>query len=64
MRDIKEMLQRQAKWQQGRAKLSWAEKIRAVERVRGDVLALRQSLRRATTAPPRQRVKLTLPRQS
>jgi hypothetical protein len=43
MREIQEMLERQAKWQKERAKLSWEEKIRMVEAVQESVRQLRAS---------------------
>jgi len=43
MRDAGEILERQRRWQQARRTLSWAEKVRLVERVRESVRALRAS---------------------
>lgn len=34
MNDVQEMFERQARWQKARKDLSWAEKVRMVERVR------------------------------
>jgi hypothetical protein len=51
MREILELLERQARWQKSRKDLPWAEKIRMAERVRED--AARWSLSgRKVTAPP------------
>jgi hypothetical protein len=38
MSDIPKLLERQARWQKNRKKLSWAEKVRMAERVRADLL--------------------------
>ena len=39
MFDVKTMLERQARWQQSRAKLSWTEKLRMAEILREAALA-------------------------
>ncbi len=36
MNDIRKLLEKQARWQKNRKKLSWAEKVRMAERVRAD----------------------------
>ena len=41
MRDAPELLERQARWQQGRTALTWAEKVRLAERVRESAKTLR-----------------------
>lgn len=41
MTDIAALLERQARWQKSRAKLSWPEKIRIAERLRDDIEKLR-----------------------
>lgn len=41
MFDVKTMLERQARWQQSRAKLSWTEKLRMAEILREAALAMR-----------------------
>ena len=46
MSDVPSMLKRQAEWQQSRAKLSWAAKLRMAEQVRGTVLALKRGRER------------------
>jgi len=43
MFDVKTMLERQARWQQSRAKLSWTEKLRMAEILREAALAMRSS---------------------
>jgi hypothetical protein len=50
MREILELLERQARWQKSRKDLPWAEKIRMVERVRED--AARWSLSGRKGAAP------------
>ena len=42
MRDIQKMLERQARWQKGRAALSWPEKIRMAEAIRESIRLLRE----------------------
>lgn len=46
MREILELLERQARWQKSRKDLPWAEKIRMVERVREDAARWRLSWRK------------------
>jgi hypothetical protein len=41
MLDIYELLQRQARWQRGRTRLSWPEKLRMVEAIQESVKQLR-----------------------
>ena len=41
MRDVRELLERQARWQKERKSLSWPEKIRLAEAIRESVLRLR-----------------------
>jgi hypothetical protein len=41
MPDAPELLERQARWQQGRTALTWAEKVRLAERVRESAKILR-----------------------
>jgi hypothetical protein len=55
MREIQEMLERQAKWQKERAKLSWEEKIRMVEAVQESVRQLRASFVRNESSSQQQR---------
>jgi hypothetical protein len=43
MRDVQELLRRQAAWQARRRALSWAEKVRMVEAIRESVQKLRRS---------------------
>jgi hypothetical protein len=43
MLDVRELLERQARWQKGRASLSWPEKIRMVEAIRESAIQLRAS---------------------
>ena len=43
MFDVKKMLERQARWQQSRAKLSWTEKLRMAEILREAALAMGSS---------------------
>jgi hypothetical protein len=43
MFDVKTMLERQARWQKSRAKLSWTEKLRMAEILREAALAMRSS---------------------
>jgi hypothetical protein len=50
MREILELLERQARWQKSRKDLPWAEKIRMAERVRED--AARWSLSGRKVAGP------------
>ena len=40
MFDVKTMLERQARWQHSRAKLSWTEKLRMAEILRESALAM------------------------
>jgi len=47
MRDARDLLERQARWQKGRKALSWPEKIRLVEGVRESARTWR-----ATAAQP------------
>jgi hypothetical protein len=42
MREVQKLLERQARWQKGRAALSWPEKIRMAEAIRESVRALRK----------------------
>jgi hypothetical protein len=42
MNDMQELLERQAAWQKSRAKLSWAEKIKMAEAVRGTAVAFKE----------------------
>ncbi len=41
--EIRELFERQARWQRSRRSLSWAEKVRLVEAIRESVLALRRA---------------------
>lgn len=50
MTEIEQLLERQAKWQKGRAKLSWAEKLRLAETLRDAALALGRT--RPNQPPP------------
>lgn len=43
MNDVKLLLERQARWQRARQALTWPEKVRMAEQVRGSVLRLRRS---------------------
>ena len=43
MRDVRDLLRRQAEWQKGRKALSWPEKVRMAEAIRDSVLALRRT---------------------
>jgi len=43
MFDVKKMLERQARWQHSRAKLSWTEKLRMAEILREAALAMGSS---------------------
>ena len=43
MNDVKLLLERQARWQRARQALTWPEKVRMAEQVRGSVLWLRRS---------------------
>jgi hypothetical protein len=43
MFDVKIMLERQARWQRSRAKLSWTEKLRMAEILRESALAMGSS---------------------
>ena len=43
MSDVKELLERQARWQRTRQALSWPEKVRLAEQVRESVRQLRRS---------------------
>jgi len=47
MTDSEVMLRRQAQWQKDRCSLSWPEKIRMAERVRGSAERLRDRSNRA-----------------
>lgn len=40
MIDIRELLERQARWQQSRARLSWSEKLRLAETLRDAARAM------------------------
>ena len=52
MTDLKEMLDRQARWQKSRALLTWPEKMRMVEAVRESVQALRaQAVQKQPESP-------------
>ena len=46
MPDSGDTLERQRRWQQGRAALSWAEKVRMAARIRESVRALRATARK------------------
>ena len=46
MTEIDELLKRQARWQESRAKLSWAEKLRLAETLRDAALALSRGRRK------------------
>lgn len=57
MRDARELLELQSRWQRRRRALTWAEKIRLAERVRESAGALRASVgppTRRSTTPPRE----------
>lgn len=41
--EVRELLERQARWQKSRRSLSWAEKIRMVEAIRESILRLRDA---------------------
>ncbi|MBI3405294.1 MAG: hypothetical protein HY046_07520 [Acidobacteria bacterium] len=41
-KELKELFERQAAWQKGRAKLSWPEKIRMVEALRESIIRIRK----------------------
>jgi hypothetical protein len=43
MSEVREILDRQRRWQHGRTALSWAEKVRMAERIRESARALRAS---------------------
>jgi hypothetical protein len=60
MREIQDLLKRQAEWQKGRRQLSWPEKIRMVEAVRESLLQLRGSTSRPTTSHPEGEAPLTV----
>lgn len=47
MSDIQKLLEKQARWQKNRKKLSWAEKVRMAERVRADAARWFSSARKA-----------------
>jgi hypothetical protein len=51
MTDIPDIFEMQAQWQTSRQALSWAEKVRPAEAVRGSLAALRWS-RSGTSHPP------------
>jgi hypothetical protein len=51
MRNVEEMLERQAEWQKRRASLSWPEKVRMVEAVQESIRQLRARARREATSP-------------
>ena len=42
MSDLKTMFERQAEWQQARAKLSWTEKLRLAAKLRDVALSMRR----------------------
>jgi hypothetical protein len=43
MLDVKDLFERQARWQRARQWLSWPEKIRLVEAIRESAMALRKA---------------------
>lgn len=49
MIDVKQLLIRQAQWQQARARLSWEEKVRMAEAVREAVQQLQDSAKAPKT---------------
>jgi hypothetical protein len=57
--DVRELLERQARWQKSRKALSWSEKVRLAEAIRESILRLREarepksSESRAEPAPTR-----------
>lgn len=51
MSEIQKLLEKQARWQKSRKKLSWAEKVRMAERVRADAALWSSTARKAR--PPR-----------
>jgi hypothetical protein len=53
MSDIKELLDRQARWQKSRKNLSWAEKVRMAERVRADAARWHSTARKAIPPTPK-----------
>lgn len=54
MSEIEQMLERQARWQQSRAALSWAEKLRLAETLRDAALALGGGRRKESSPQPGQ----------
>ena len=52
MTEIEQLLERQARWQESRAKLSWAEKLRLAETLREAALALGRGRRNQPQPQP------------
>jgi hypothetical protein len=52
MKEIEQLLERQARWQQSRANLSWAEKLRLAETLRDAALALGSAERNTPRPQP------------
>ena len=52
MTEIEQLLERQARWQESRAKLSWAEKVRLAEILREAAIALSRGRRKPRQPPP------------
>ena len=53
MTDAKKLLEKQARWQRSRKKLSWEEKIRIAEAVREDVAKWRAASAKHTSIKAR-----------
>ena len=52
MTEIEQLLERQARWQASRAKLSWAEKLRLAETLREAAMALGRGRRKQPQPHP------------
>ncbi len=61
MSEHERMLRRQAEWQHERAKMSWPEKIRQVERLRASIEAFRRRRPRPSAVGQAAQVKKTAP---
>lgn len=51
MTDIRDLVERQARWQRGRAALPWPEKIRLIEMIHESIKALRAGARTGSERP-------------
>ncbi len=51
MIDLKELFERQARWQRARAKLSWAEKLRMAETLRSAAQMMARGRARTSLEP-------------